>query len=49
MKDIKNIMNNTKNKLDGKNILFLTWPLYQYPDAIKRTMEKVGDNVEMYY
>lgn len=49
MKDIKIMMNNTKNKLNGKNILFLTWPFYQYPDEIKKTMEKMGANVDMYY
>lgn len=35
-------------ELEGKKILFFSWPFYQYPDKIKSNLEDLGANVTLY-
>ena len=42
-------MNRSHARLNGRRVLFLTWPFYEYPDRIKLQLEKLGANVDMYY
>lgn len=35
-------------ELQGKNILFFSWPFYQYPQKIKEKMEEMGASVKYY-
>ncbi len=37
-----------EKSLEGKNILFFSWPFYEYPEKIKNQLEKMGATV-MYY